>query len=148
MQEQRTLREELRRYYATWREMSLVYEGWAKEQGLSVNMVWVLYALCEEGTVHTQKEIAQQWLLPKQTVNTILKDLAQQGWVTAQPLPEDRRNKRIDLTPEGRRFAEGIVGSLQERELHVLEQLGPAGIAALNDGMARFAALFRAGGET
>lgn len=148
MQEQRTLREELRRYYATWREMDLVYEEWAKERGLSVNMVWVLYALCEERTVHTQKEIGQRWLIPKQTVNTILKDLALRGWVTAQPLPEDRRNKRIDLTPEGRRFAEGVVGALEERELYVMGQLGLAGIAALNDGMERFAALFRAGGET
>lgn len=147
MQEQRTLREELRRCYAAWIEMDLVYEEWAKERGLSVNMVWVLHALCDEGTVHTQKEIGQQWRIPKQTVNTILKDLALRGWITAQPLPEDRRNKRIDLTPEGRCFAEGVVGALKERELYVMEQLGLAGIAALNDGMERFAALFRAGGD-
>ncbi|WP_418374017.1 MarR family transcriptional regulator, partial [Agathobacter sp.] len=38
----------------------------------------------------TQKRISQQWSMPKQTTNMVLKDLESKGYVELVPLPEDK----------------------------------------------------------
>ena len=66
--------EQLQRYYLLWRESNAVYEEWAKEQGLSLNGLLILYSLYEGQEGCTQKQICRQWLIPKQTVSAALKD--------------------------------------------------------------------------
>ena len=65
---------EWKRYYTLWRECNLMYEEWSKEQGLSMNGYLILYSFYDEKDELTQKSISQKWMIPKQTVNTILKD--------------------------------------------------------------------------
>ena len=57
-----------------------LYCEWAKRCGMSYNTMMTLYALHLEPGI-TQKAITQGWLLPKQTVNTVVKELQRQGYV-------------------------------------------------------------------
>lgn len=74
MSEHNMYLEQLNRYYAVWRENNLVYEEWAKAHGLSETGLWVLRAIYYDKESCTQKKISEQWVIPKQTVNMILKD--------------------------------------------------------------------------
>lgn len=134
---------ELERYYSLWKDCNAMYEEWSKEQGLSSNGVLVLYSFYEGNEVCTQKSISQKWCIPKQTVNTILKDFLRKGYVEMFSQPEDKRNKLIRLTASGRRFASDIIGKLQKKEMYVMEKMGLEGIISMNDKTEQFITLFR-----
>lgn len=135
---------ERQRYYALWKESNIVYEEWAKSHGMSANSLLILEALYDG--IRTQKEISQKWCIPKQTINTILKDLEAQGYLELTAMAQDKRNKQIELTSKGRLFADRIITQVQEKELYVIRQMGLERMKSMNDDLELFISLFRAGG--
>ena len=65
----------------------------------------VLYSLYELKENCMQKSILQKWSIPKQTVNTILKEFSVNGYIELLTNKEDKRNKLITLTPKGKAYA-------------------------------------------
>lgn len=53
-----------------------------------MNGYLILYSFYDETDAPTQKSISQKWMIPKQTVNTILKDYMQKGFIEAVSMPE------------------------------------------------------------
>ncbi len=140
--------EQLNKYYAVWQEYNYVYEEWAKAHGLSVNSLLVLSAIHEGGKDCTQRKISQRWMIPKQTINMVLKGFEQKGLVEMFPMQEDKRNKLIRFTPAGSRYADSIILQLRKAELFVIEEMGIESMKQLNDNTALFVELFRkAGGK-
>lgn len=107
------MKERARRYNELWRESTAIYEEWAKRRGFSYSELLVILSLAGGGC--TQKEICSQWLLPKQTVNSILKHFSERGWVRTDPSGQDRRKKLIFLTEEG---AGRLLKAAEELERH------------------------------
>ena len=143
------LMEQLNQYYDAWLQYNNVYEEWAKAHGLSVNCLLVLCAIYDSGNGCTQKKISGQWLIPKQTIHMVSKDLQRKGFVELSPLPEDKRNKIIRFTKEGKEYADTIVNALRKVELSVIEEIDMERMQQLNDSMSLFAKLFyKAGGIT
>lgn len=138
---------EWQRYYALWRESNTMYEEWTKEQGLSMNGYLILYSFYDEEEAPTQKSISRKWMIPKQTVNTILKDFMQKGYVETISMPEDRRNKLLRLTESGKQYADAIIEKLQEKEFYVMQEMGLETIAGMNDKMEQFIKIFRKEGN-
>ena len=139
--------EQLQRFYALWREENAMYDNWAREQGLSSNSALILYSLYEAKESYTQKSISQMWSIPKQTVNTILKEFAENGYIELLTDKEDKRNKLITLTPEGNAYAGKIVEALHRRELYAIDRMGLENITRMNDDTELFINLFRNGGS-
>ena len=140
--------EQLNRYYSVWQEYNYVYEEWAKSHGMSVNSLLELSAIHEGGNDCTQRKISQRWMIPKQTINMILKEFERKGLVELLPMQEDKRNKLIQFTPAGDEYADGIISKLRKAELYVIEEMGIDRMKLLNDNMALFVELFsRAGGN-
>lgn len=131
-----------RLYDVLWRETNAIYEAWAKRRGLSYCELFVFLSLSERGEC-TQKKICEQWQLPKQTVNTIVKGLMERGTVVLETLQEDRRNKAVLLTAEGRAYVEQIVNELYAHEYSVLERMGRERAEALMENMALYNRLLR-----
>lgn len=131
----------LKRYYALWRENNDIYAEWAQARGLSYFELLVLLSLAEGE--QTQKRICAQWLLPKQTVHSILRSFQAAGRVELEPLPADRRNKAVRLTPAGRAWALPIAAELTEHEQAVWRALGEETCRALEGALERYAALWR-----
>ena len=73
--------EQLNKYYTVWQECNNVYEEWAKAHGLSMNSLLIFFSIQEDKQNCTQKAISQKWLIPKQTVNMILKDFEKRGLI-------------------------------------------------------------------
>ncbi len=136
---------EWKRYYTLWRESNLMYEEWAKEQGLSMNGYMILYSFYDETEAPTQKSISKKWMIPKQTVNTILKDYMKKGYIDAVSMPEDKRNKILRLTEAGKAYADQIIGKLQEKELFIMQELGIENMTKMNDIMENFIRFFGKG---
>ena len=85
MKEQMSRMEELNRYYEVWRETNYIYEDWAKQHGTSACCLLTLISIDESEDPCTQKRISQQWSMPKQTTNMVLKDLESKGYVELVP---------------------------------------------------------------
>lgn len=147
MKDEKLMMEQLQRYYTLWRESNVVYEEWARAHGLSFNSVLILYSFYEDNMACTQKLISQKWVIPKQTVNTALKEFEKQGYIELVPTPEDKRNKQIHLTPVGRQYTEKIISELRSLELYVMKEMGLSRMMGMNEDMALFIELFRKGGE-
>ena len=139
--------EQLQRFYALWREENAVSDDWAREQGLSSNSALILYSLYEAKENCTQKSISQMWSIPKQTVNTILKEFSANGYIELSADKKDKRNKLIMLTPKGNAYAGKIVESLRKRELFAIDQMGLENITRMNNDTELFISLFKRGGS-
>lgn len=138
--------EQLQRFYALWKESNTIYEEWARKRGLSSNSVLVLYSLYELKENCTQKSISQKWSIPKQTVNTILKEFSVNGYIELLTDKEDKRNKLITLTPKGKAYAGEIIEALHKRELFAIDRMGLENVTRMNDYTELFNNLFQNGG--
>ena len=140
--------EQLNKYYTVWQECNNVYEEWAKAHGLSMNSLLIFFSIQEDKQNYTQKAISQKWLIPKQTVNMILKDFEKRGLIELITMQKDKRNKLIQFTTEGKEYADSIISELRKVELFVIEKIGIERMKQLNDTNALFVELFkRAGGK-
>lgn len=128
---QEELHAQLQAYYAYYHKSNYLYEQWAKKHQLSFHALFVLSALWENRENCNQKYISEKWMIPKQTINTILKNFQKQNWIALESMPSDKRNKKITLTPSGQAHAEKIIGALTCLEESVLKQMQPQDRAAM-----------------
>ena len=136
----------LQQFYTLWHENDAAYADWSKAHGLSFNTLLVMYSIYEQnGAPCTQKMICQKWVLAKTTVNAVLKEMENQGYCTLVPMEEDRRNKEIRLTEEGKSFVNTVITELRQLELYVIAQMGEERMKNLTEGLAVFIELFKKG---
>ena len=135
--------EQLKRYYAAWRATNAIYEDWAKKYGLSYYELLVLLSLREGKEPCTQKQICEQWTLPKQTVHSILRNFLEREWVTFHVLENDKRNKGVSFTRSGSAFAGEVIDKLQSLECRVWERLGNEKSNALLESTILYVSYFR-----
>ena len=69
----------------------------------------VLNALFYAKEGMTQAEICKRTFQSKQTVNSIIRNLWTDHYVTITEIPEDRRNKMVEMTEAGRTYCEKVV---------------------------------------
>lgn len=111
-------------YNALWIETNQLYETWARQRGMSLHELLVILSIVEaDGTV-LQKDICQRFVIPKQTVNAIIKTLTDRGWLELRVSEQDRRSRNLCLTPVGSAQAAQIAQALQEHEAQVWLRLG------------------------
>ena len=98
------------------------YESYAKSVGLSYTSLSVLSELYEKGTC-TQKELSENCLLPKQTVNAVITSCLKKGWISMEELPEDRRTKMVIFTETGKENADSIMSRIIDSEHEAMRKL-------------------------
>jgi DNA-binding MarR family transcriptional regulator len=69
-------------------------------------------------------ELASQLQVSKQALNYLLGELERLGYLERRPDPDDRRSKRIALTPRGLAIVPVIRGAVGEIEAEWAKQLG------------------------
>ena len=99
------------------------YSLWAKRHGISYNELSVLYTVFNNGKC-TQKCICDEWFLPKQTVNSVCKNMIKTVIIIMEQNPMDKRETLISLTPKGRSIAEPITNELLTVEENVMQSMG------------------------
>ena len=115
------MRETARRLIRALYNIDEVYYLNEAKKKVSDAELCVMYAL-DDGRPHSQREISQEWLVPKTSVNTIVKRWEKDGLVTMVPIPGKRREMHVMLTAAGRDYAKQFLGFLYRAEDHALEK--------------------------
>jgi len=102
-------------YNSLLKEMDEIYRHLAKSMGLSECTLWILYALRVEKNAPTQSEIGRFLFQPKQTVNSALKKMEDEGLIEFF-YANDRKNKQIYLTKSGKALAEKTADKVIQAE--------------------------------
>lgn len=100
-----------------------LYADWSKKHGLSYNTLLIFFSLDNEDG-RTQKRIAEEWGIPKQTIHTIVKSLVKSGYIYYQQ-EEGKREKKLYFTDSGKAYARRRLHKLYEIEERALIRLGP-----------------------
>ncbi len=98
-----------------------IYYASEKKKRLSDAELCIMYAL-DDGEPHSQREIAEKWLVPKTTINTITKHWENEGLLTQTPIPGKRREMQITLTETGKVYAKDIMTFIYEAEDKALQK--------------------------
>lgn len=100
-----------------------IYAQWAKLKGISYSMLMVLYSI-NDLEVCTQKDICLSWMLPKQTVHSVLVSLDKSGYVKIEQSEKNKKEKNISFTEKGKIFANDILYGICRIEEKVIESMG------------------------
>lgn len=92
----------------------------AKKIGIKENTLSLLYAL-DDGKAHSQKEICDHWLIPKTTMNTIVQECVQEGYLTLA-VSSGKKEKEICLTEKGKTYARTILSQLYRLEEQAMKR--------------------------
>ena len=87
-----------------YNENTLLYLRLARACGLPDCAFWLLYTLRSEEAPLTQTQLSEQLSLPKQTVNSALKKLVEEGVLRLEAADGNLKNKRVCLTEAGEAF--------------------------------------------
>ena len=90
-------------------EQFALYDEYAKRHGMLMKTLLVVNALFYNKDGMTQTEICKRTFQSKQTVNLIIKNLLSGSYVTVAEVPENKRNKIVQMTAAGRAYCEKVV---------------------------------------
>lgn len=113
---------ELRELFNIFIETNKAYNELASKVGLSYNQMVILYYLQSHNNV-TQKNIVNDMLIPKQTINTILNNWINAGYISFEN-KLTKKNKIILLTEFGKKELEPKITFVMDKEAIILERLG------------------------
>lgn len=109
-------------YNGIIKENDQLYRKVTKTLGLSDSAFWILYALRETEGRRTEKDIVSVSLLPPQTINSALKKLEAEGYVTLLS-GSDKRKKEVLLTEKGKALAAQTADRVIAIELETMGSL-------------------------
>lgn len=111
------------RYNRYYKELERLYQKYIRKIGMSETIFWIFYSIYENEVPYTQKTLCDDWFYTKQTVNSALKNMEQQGWIYLQAAPGNRKNKEIFLTEEGKKLVEQFVLPMAEAERKTFDRM-------------------------
>ena len=92
----------------------------AKQLGETENALALLYAL-DDGGEYSQIEISKKWMIPKTTLNTIVREYVGKGWITL--LSNAHTNEKyLRLTEAGQKHAAEVLQPVYAAELRAYRQ--------------------------
>ena len=110
-------------------EQFALYDAYAKRHGMLMKTLLVVNVLFYDRVYShggmTQAEICQCPFQSKQTVNLIVKNLLAEGSVTVAEIPEDRRNKLVQMTEAGKARYEKVVRHITWAEEMAMSMFTP-----------------------
>ena len=100
--------------YCKFRDEQLaLYDEYANRHGMLMKTLLVVNVLFYDSFYSkggmTQTEICQRTFQSKQTVNLIIKNLLTESYITVTEVPENKRNKIVQMTEAGREWCEKVV---------------------------------------
>ena len=117
----------IKEYHRYLHKCIFAFEYYSKKEGISYTTFKILGVIFTTENC-TQKYIYETISIPKQTINAAITDFYKKGYVKLTEPPEDRRVKIINLTEEGKKYAEGIFSKVMDCEYKIISQIGNLGI--------------------
>ena len=114
---------EAQKLWGQWGQANALYSFWAASKNINYYLLFVLYALDGQEAM-TQKKICICTGLTKQTVNSVIRSLKEDGYIQLSPGSGDRREKQVALTEKGQAYSRERLAPLQELEQRVIRSMG------------------------
>ncbi len=125
--------ETVRRIMLATNKIDGVYYYFARYLGINENTLAFLYAL-DDGETHSQKEVSDEWLIPRTTINTIVKSMIARGYITFDS-EHHTKEKAISLTESGRKYVDKLMNDIYAAEekaiKDTLQKFSPEFVEAL-----------------
>ncbi len=128
---------DMQKFWGIWGQANGLYSSWAASKNINYYLLLVLYTL-EGQKAMTQKKICICTGLTKQTVNSVIRSLKEDGYVDLAPGIEDRREKQVTLTDKGIAYSNELVTPLRELEHRVFQVMGSDRVQQMADNIALF----------
>lgn len=110
------------------------YYHFLKKMGMKESELCLMYAL-GDGAALSQKQIHEEWMVPKTTINTSIKRWQQEGYLSLSPIHGKRHELLIRLTPAGKDYVHKHLDQLYRAEEQAmrktLQHYSPAFIEAV-----------------
>ncbi len=127
--------------WGVWGQANGLYSSWAASKDINYYLLLVLYALEGQKTM-TQKKICICTGMAKQTVNSVIRSLKEDGYIELSPGIEDRREKQITLTEKGIAYSRELITPLRELEHRALQIMGDDRVRQMVDNITLFNTVF------
>lgn len=111
------------RFYKSWRGIDVAYDKIAADCGVSNNIMTVLTLLYKHRVPMTQNDLSRELHMPRQTVTSVIDGLEKRGLATRSIDKEDRRNRVVTLTEEGRISGRRIGRTMRNVEIAAFDTL-------------------------
>ncbi len=128
-----------------YKEFNDIYHEAALRLGLSNSAFDIFYAICELGDGCLQRDICKATFIPKQTVNSSIRNLEKEGYLTL--MHGKGRNMHIYLTERGKEMLKDVIYPVIEVENHSFQGLTKEEGQQLLRLLARYNAELKAGFE-
>lgn len=122
-------------------QIHFLYSEWAKKQGINFNVLAVFYTI-DKYHQCTQKQVCTEWIVPKQTMSTLCKQLAEDGYIAFTQGTDDKREKTMMFTEQGKTYALPILDKMKQLEQTILLELGQTEMQQMLTSMKRFTEIF------
>jgi len=93
----------------------------------------------QQWNLPTNAAMAAANYFPRQTITFLLDLLERKGLAVRKPHPDDRRRKRVALTPKGRQKAEAMIQDMIRFESDALARIEGVDLSRLQDFLTRYA---------
>lgn len=113
------------RYNRLFKQLDGAYRRFANALNLSETALWILYSL-REGSARTQKDLCDLMHQSKQSINSALKRLEEEGCIVLTVSEENRTRKLLRLTERGEALAARTADKVIAAEERALAKLSPA----------------------
>lgn len=111
---------DVRRLMVAMNKIDGLYYRAARRYGVKGSTLTLLYAL-DDGEPHSQKQICDEWLIPRTTINTIVKECVKDGTITLL-CEKHSKEKTIVITPTGHACARRMLQGVYDTECSALAQ--------------------------
>jgi len=125
--------EKVRRFMIAFNRIDALYVDSVRTFGVKGNLFVLFYAIAD-GKTYSQKQICDDWQLPRTTLNTIVRECVKGGLIRL--VPRGNKEKDIVMTPKGREMAEKVFFPIFSVETHVMEPFFKAGALEMIEKMA------------
>lgn len=106
-------------------EQFALYDEYAKRHGMMMKTLLVVNVLFYAQDGMTPTEICRRTFQSKQTVSLIVKNLLAQNYVAVAESPENRRNKIVRMTEDGRAWCGKVVRHITQAEDTAMSMFTP-----------------------
>ena len=113
------MRSEIRRLVNATNVIDHTYLVKDRSMAVKPNIVVLMYALANDETL-SQSKLHNNWLLPLSTINTIVTECRNAGYITLEPIPGKRRECYLRFTERGKEFAELILAEIHAAETEAM----------------------------
>lgn len=110
-------RDDIRRLMIAIDHIDQLYYRAVRRLGVKSNTFVLLYALAD-GRRYTQKQICDEWSIPRTTLNTVVQECKEHGYL--ELLPTGGKEKDLRLTETGKRWATTILTPIFQAEERAL----------------------------